>query len=171
MAGIRYSDVGLHWATSTAFVLTFIHAALLALIYYAPAGRQLGRAIDMSEYPASVGQEAGYLHLALIAGVIAIVVGDELLIVHADRPARMSTVILAVAGTALFLVARIVLSALTYRRLSFARLAGLLAIVALAPAAFNLPSFAVVAVTDVVLLVTAVSDYLIERRVPAPDGR
>jgi low temperature requirement protein LtrA len=164
-AGIRYSDIGLGWATTTAFVLTFIHAALLALIYYAPAGRQLGSAIDTSEYPASVGQEASYLHLALIAGVIGTVVGDELLIGHADRPARMSTVLFAIAGTALFLVARIVLSALTYRRLSLARLAGLVAIVALAPAAFHLPSFAVVAVTDVVLLVTAGSDFLIERRV------
>jgi low temperature requirement protein LtrA len=169
--GIRYSDAGLGWASSTAFVLTFIHAALMALIYYTPAGRQLGPAIDRSEYPASVGQEAGYLHLALIAAVIAIVVGDERLIVDADEPARISTVVLAVAGTALFLVARLVLSVRTYRRLSLARLAGLLAIVALAPAAFHLPSFAVVAITDAVLLVTVVTDYLIERRVPLPDER
>jgi low temperature requirement protein LtrA len=171
VAGIRYSDAGLGWATSTAFVLTFIHAALLALIYYAPAGRQLGPAIDRSEYPASVGQEAGYLHLALIAAVIVIVVGDEGLIVQAAGPPRVSTVVLTVAGTALFLVARLVLSVLTYRRLSLARLAGMLAIVALAPAAFHLPSFAVIAITDVVLLVTVVSDYLIEHRVPVPDER
>lgn len=163
LAGVSYGEAGLSVPTSVAFTLTFTNAALLALIYYAPAGRQLGRVIDRSEYPESVGQEAAYLHVFLIAAVIAIGVGDRLLIAQAPVDARPRTLVVALAGTALFLVARIMLSLVTYGRLSLARLAGFIAVVCLTPAAFHLPSLAVIAIVDLVLIVTAVSDYLLER--------
>jgi low temperature requirement protein LtrA len=83
VAGMSYSAAGLGRAASVAFTLVFVNAALLALIYYTPAGQQLGPAIDRSEYPASVGQEAGYLHLVLIAAVIASAVADERIITDA----------------------------------------------------------------------------------------
>jgi low temperature requirement protein LtrA len=76
----------------------------------------------------------------------------------------LSTTVVTITGTAMFLLGRILLSVLTYSRLSLARLAGLLAIVAFAPATFLLPSVAVVAVIDAALLVTATSDMLLERR-------
>jgi low temperature requirement protein LtrA len=164
LTGTSYSESDLGWAATATFVLVFAHAALLALIYYRPAGRQLGPAIDTSEYPASVGQEAGYLHLVLIAAVIASAVGDERLIAAPGRVPTLSTTVATITGTALFLLARILLSVLTYGRLSLARLAGLMAIVAFAPATFHLPSLAVVAVIDAVLLITAASDDLLERR-------
>jgi low temperature requirement protein LtrA len=164
VAGMSYGAAGLGRAASVAFTLVFVNAALLALIYYTPAGQQLGPAIDRSEYPASVGQEAGYLHLVLIAAVIASAVADERIITDAGGQAGIATAVAAITGTALFLFARILLSVLTYGRLSLARLAGLVAIIGLAPAAFRLPSLGVVAVVDLVLLVTAASDYLLERR-------
>jgi low temperature requirement protein LtrA len=164
LTGTGYSESDLGWAATATFVLVFVHAALLALIYYRPAGRQLGPAIDTSEYPASVGQEAGYLHLVLIAAVIASAVGDGRLIAAPGRVPTLSTTVATITGTALFLLARILLSVLTYGRLSLARLAGLMAIVAFAPATFRLPSLAVVAVIDAVLLITAASDDLLERR-------
>ena len=164
LTGTVYSESDLGWAATAAFVLVFVHAGLLAFIYYRPAGRQLGPAIDRSEYPASVGQEAGYLHLVLIAAVIASAVGDGRLVAGAGHMPTLSTTVVTITGTAMFLLGRILLSVLTYSRLSLARLAGLLAIVAFAPATFLLPSVAVVAVIDAALLVTATSDMLLERR-------
>jgi low temperature requirement protein LtrA len=166
VAGISYSDAGLGWAQTAAFALSFVNAALIALIYYLPAGKRLGPAIDESEYPASLGQEAVFLHLILIAGVVASAVGTELLIVNADRQASLPVVVVTVAGTALFLVGRLVLSVVIYHRLSRPRLIGLLAIIALTPAVFHLPSLGVIAVADAVLLATAASDYFVERHGP-----
>jgi low temperature requirement protein LtrA len=163
LAGVTYSEANLDAATTAAFALTFVNAALLALIYYTPAGRQLGPVIDRSEYPASVGQEAAYLHLALIAAVIASAVGDRLLIADPTAGAKPRAIVVTLAGTALFLVTRILLSVVTYGRLSLARLAGFVAVLGLTPAAFHLPSLAVIAIVDLVLAVTAVSDFLIER--------
>jgi low temperature requirement protein LtrA len=164
VAGLSYSDAGLGWAHSVAFALSFVYAALIALIYYIPAGRGLGPAIDTAEYPASVGQEAVFLHFILIAGIVAGAVGDALLIVHADRQAGLPAVVVTVAGTALFLTGRLLLSVVIYRRLSRPRLVALVATIGLAPAVFHLPSLAVIAVADLVLLVTAVSDYFVERQ-------
>lgn len=164
LTGTVYSDSDLGRTTAVAFVLVFVHAGLLAFIYYRPAGRQLGPAIDTSEYPASVGQEAGYLHLVLIAAVIASAVGDGRLIAGPGRVPTLSTTVVTITGTALFLLGRILLSVLTYGRLSLARLAGLMAIVAFAPATFLLPSVAVIAVIDAALLVTVLSDALLEWR-------
>lgn len=164
LTGTVYSDSGLGWTATVGFVLAVVHAGLFAFIYYRPAGRQLGPAIDTSEYPASVGQEAGYLHLLLIAAAIASAVGDGRLIAGQGRMPTLSTTVVTITGTALFLLGRILLSVLTYGRLSLARLAGLLAIVAFAPATFLLPSVAVIAVIDAALLVTVLSDALLERR-------
>jgi low temperature requirement protein LtrA len=164
LTGTTYSDSDLGWKATAAFVLVFVHAGLLAFIYYRPAGRQLGATIDTSEYPASVGQEAGYLHLVFIASVITSAVGDGRLIAGTGRVPTLSTTVATVTGTALFLLARIMLSVLTYGRLSLARLAGLIAIVALAPATARLPSVAVIAVIDAVLLITTAGDGLLERR-------
>jgi low temperature requirement protein LtrA len=163
VAGLSYSEAGLGWVQTAAFALSFGNAALIALIYYVPAGRRLGPAIDKSEYPASLGQEAAYLHLLLIAGTIASAVGTELIIANAGQQAGLPIVVVTVAGTALFLIGRLLLSVVIYRRLSRPRLAGLLAIIGLTPAVFQLPALGVIAVVDIVLLATATSDYFVER--------
>jgi low temperature requirement protein LtrA len=139
LVGTSYSDAGQGRARSVAFALSFVNAVLLAFIYYVPAGRGLGEAVDESEYPAAVGQDAVLLHLALIAGVLSTAVGDELIITGADRPVRVPVVAAALSGTALFLAARIVLSVRTYRRLSLPRLLGVFVVIAVMPLAFRRP--------------------------------
>lgn len=170
VAGLSYSDAGLGWAQTVSFALSFVNAALIALIYYVPAGSRLGPAIDKSEYPTSLGQAAAYLHLLLIAGTVASSVGTQLIIANADRQVRLPSMVITVAGTALFLIGRLLLSIVIYRRLSRPRLIGLLAIIGVTPAVFHLPALGVIAVVDFVLLVTAASDYFIERNARRPNA-
>jgi low temperature requirement protein LtrA len=163
VAGLSYSHAGLGWVQTAAFTLSFVNAALIALIYYLPAGRRLGPAIDKSEYPAALGQEASYLHLLLIAGTVASAAGTELIIADAGRRVGLPIAVVTISGTALFLTGRLLLSVVIYHRLSRPRLAALLAIIGLTPAVFHLPGLGIIAVVDLVLLMTAISDYLIER--------
>jgi low temperature requirement protein LtrA len=172
LAGAQFSQAGLTWPRSIAFALTFLHAALLALIYYAPAGRRLAEAIDEAEHPAYVGQDSALLHLVLIAGVLVSTVGDGRLITEVNRPASTPVVVATLAGTALFLVGRALLFLLANRRVLGSWLFGpasLAAIAGLAPVAFRLPPWAIVAVCDAILLAITVAAFAVGRPARRPE--
>ncbi|MEV1332739.1 low temperature requirement protein A [Micromonospora costi] len=154
-AGVTYHRSGTGAAHTVAFLLTFATAVLLGLLYVTPAGRSLGPALERAD-PTRLGAATGYLHLAMIAGVVATAAGAELIIAHPDEPGTAGVI---VAGPALFLAGRLLLSAAIHRRLSWTRLAGLPAIVVAGLLTRDHPLLAAAAATTGVLLVVAVLDY------------
>ncbi|MET7671650.1 low temperature requirement protein A [Micromonospora luteifusca] len=160
MSGVTYGNSGLNRDSTVAFVLAFVTAAALARLYLVPAGARLGTSIEEAGPPASMlALKAGYLHLVMIAGVLATSAGMEMSIDDPDahEPARL---VVSVAGPALFLTGRILLSALVDPRLPLARLIGVPLIILGGFASVNLPMVGAVAVVAGVLLLIVVLDAL-----------
>ncbi|SCG73500.1 low temperature requirement protein A [Micromonospora inositola] len=156
-AGVAYSATGLAAAQSVAFLLAFATAVLIGLLYVTPAGRNLGTAFDERD-PSRFGTVTAYLHLVLIAGVVATSVATDLVITHPTERGTGAVVALTVAGPALFLAGRVALSAVIFRRLSWPQLLGLPTLLLTALAGTALPLLGSAAATVVVLLVVALLD-------------
>ncbi|GGO24608.1 low temperature requirement protein A [Micromonospora parathelypteridis] len=160
MSGVTYSGSGLDRDSTVAFVLAFVTAVALARLYLVPAGARLGTSIEEAGPPGSkLALKAGYLHLVMIAGVLATSAGMEVSIANpgAREPARL---VLSVTGPALFLTGRILLSALVDPRLPLARLIGVPLIILGGFASVNLPLVGTSGIVAGVLLLIVVLDAL-----------
>jgi low temperature requirement protein LtrA len=165
-AGLVYSRTDKDLLHSAAFLVVFAATVLIGLTYVPPSERYLSAAIErrMSGFSTLTS----YLHLVMIAGVLASSVAAEAVIAHPTGRGLGRASAIAVAGPALFLAGRVVLSATIYRRLSWLRLIGLLAILLAAATAHWLPLIGVsVATTGVLLAVAVVENRPTE---PQPTG-
>ncbi|MFG2101771.1 low temperature requirement protein A [Micromonospora echinaurantiaca] len=156
-AGLSYAEAAPVPGRTAAFLLGFAVAVLTGLLYLTPAGVALGPAIDRST-PSGFAVTAGYLHIVMIAGVVATATGVELAIAHPTAPSGMGAVVVTVAGPTLFLAGRMLLSAAIHRRFSWPQLAALLAMPAVAVVTVKLPLLVLAAATTSVLFLAAVLD-------------
>lgn len=162
-AGTAYSNTRFGPAATVAFGLAFVNAALLAQVYFIPREGRLGTAIDASAEPGRLAMNTAFLHLALVAGVLASAVGDELVIAHPQGRPRTAVVIITVAGVAIFLAARNVTAYLIDRRPPWSGMIGLVVVIALTPALPRLPTPGVIAAADLTLAAIA-TDFHFRRR-------
>ncbi|MFC8300180.1 low temperature requirement protein A [Micromonospora orduensis] len=160
IAGFTYSQSDLDRERTIAFALAFVTAVALARLYLVPAGTRLGAAIVAAGPPGSkLALLAGYLHLVMIAGVLGTSVAMEMTI---EEPGEHSTGQLAVGvlGPALFLTARILLSAVIDASLPWARLIGVPAIVVAGLTSEGRPQLVNSAVVAGVLLLIVLVDAM-----------
>ncbi|MFI5489397.1 low temperature requirement protein A [Micromonospora echinaurantiaca] len=157
-AGLSYAETPPSPSRTAAFLLGFAVAMLIGLLYVTPAGVALGPAIDRST-PSRFAVTAGYLHIVMIAGVVATATGVESAIAHPTEPAGTGAVVVTVAGPTLFLAGRMLLSAGIHRRFSWPQLAALLALPAVAVVTLELPLLVLAAATTSVLFLAAALDH------------
>ncbi|MGW2621318.1 low temperature requirement protein A [Micromonospora taraxaci] len=160
IAGITYSGSGMDRESTVAFALAFVTAVALARLYLVPAGTRLGAAVVAAGPPGSMlALRAGYLHLVMIAGVLATSVAMEMTI---DDPGGRDNGQLAVGviGPALFLTARILLAAAVDGGLPWARLIGVPAIIVAGLATWKLTQLVSSAVVAGVLLLIVLVDAM-----------
>ncbi|MBM0233287.1 low temperature requirement protein A [Micromonospora sp. STR1_7] len=161
IAGFTYSDSGLDRESTIAFALAFVTAAALARLYLVPAGTRLGASI-MAAGPtgSKLALLAGYLHLVMIAGILATSVAMERTIDDPGGEHSAAQLALGVGGPALFLTARILLSAVVDTSLPWARLVGVPAIIVFGLVSARLPQLANSAVVAGVLLLIVLVDAM-----------
>ncbi|MEU5903729.1 low temperature requirement protein A [Micromonospora sp. NPDC047467] len=157
VAGLTYGGTRLELRQTAAFLLVFVTAVLIGLLYATPAGQRLGPAIEHAG-PSRLGVLTGYLHLVMVAGIVVTAVGSELTIARPTEVGDMTVVVVILGGPMLFLAGRILFSLAIHRRLSWPRVVGLL-VLAGAAAVLRLPLLAVSAVAAGVLLVVTVLDH------------
>jgi low temperature requirement protein LtrA len=133
LIGATTSQLELDIATVLAFGLAFLGAAALWWLYFnyvaTIAERRLAQA--EGEDRTRLARDAyTYLHAVIIAGVIATAVGDELVIAHPTEKLETPALIVVVAGPALYLLAHVALRLRMTASLSYRRLGGALACLA-----------------------------------------
>jgi low temperature requirement protein LtrA len=156
--GMQYGEGSFPAGRTVAFVLAFAATVLLWRIYIYRAGQLLGAAIDAARQPARLALWSSGAHLLMVAGIIIIAVGAELVIDHplgASEPA-WSAVILG--GPVLFTAGRAMFEYGVFGRVSRSRLIGVLLLAVLAPATVLGPPLAAAVVATLVLAGIAVSD-------------
>jgi low temperature requirement protein LtrA len=154
-AGLVYSRTDKDLLHSAAFLVVFAATVLIGLSYVTASETYLGAAIDQRGL-SWFSTLTSYLHLVMIAGVLASSVAAEAVIAHPSEQGSGGAIAITVAGPALFLAGRVVLSAIIYHRLSWPRLIGMIAILVTAVTAHWLPLIGVSVTTTGVLLAVAV---------------
>jgi low temperature requirement protein LtrA len=106
LAGATATDAGLRFEIVAALLLAFLSSTALWWLYF---GQVAGRVLDRIR--AATAEERGqigrdiytYLHLPIVAGIVLVAVGDELVIAHPRDALHYSGALVALGGPALFL--------------------------------------------------------------------
>ncbi|MET8305837.1 low temperature requirement protein A [Micromonospora sp. NPDC005173] len=169
VTGLAYSGSGFGADSTAAAAVAFAITALLWRIYIHRAGQLLAEAIAAAADPVRVAVSAVLAHLVMVAGIIAIAVGDELVIEHPFGHTYPALTAVILGGPALFLAGRALFEYGVFSRVSPSRLIGIGVLAALSPTMIFLPPLVVAAAAALVLAGIAVSDAARARgRPPEP---
>ncbi|RKN51182.1 low temperature requirement protein A [Micromonospora endolithica] len=165
--GSVYSDTSFrNPGGAVAFAVSFGTTVLLFRIYVFQAGRLLPEAIQVAPEPTRLMREAFLAHGLMVAGAVTIAVGYELVIKHPFGRTESAWILVILGGPVLFLAGRAVVEHAVFARVSRARLVGVLALAAAAPAMVHLPPLAAAGTAVLVLAAIAATDTIRARHRP-----
>jgi low temperature requirement protein LtrA len=155
---IRYSQTEPSAARTTAFLVTFANALLLWQIYVYRAGSLLLTVVNRR--PGRVVRWAPYTHVLMVAGIVAMAAGSELVVGQPTGRTPTGWVALIAGGSMLFLTGRTTFEYQVYSRVSWTRFAFTGLLPGLSPVLRTLPPFLVAIVVASVLAGIALTDTL-----------
>jgi low temperature requirement protein LtrA len=106
LAGATASETGLSVAVAAALLLAFLSSTALWWLYFGQVAGTVLERIRMAtaEERGRIGRDIyTYLHLPIIAGIVLVAVGDELVIAHPTDDLHDAGALVALGGPALFL--------------------------------------------------------------------
>lgn len=141
----------------TAFLNSFVSSVAMWWIYFHIGAERASHHIAHSEDPGRIARIAyTYLHVLLIAGIILVAVGDELVIAHPAGHTDAKTAIAVLAGPAFYLLGNLLFKRITAGWYPLSHLIGLGLLAVLTPAWTLLPPLGFsLAVTAILILVAA----------------
>ena len=107
LTGVTASNAGLSASVTVALGLAFVSSTALWWLYFSGTARILVDRISGSRVDevGALGRDVfTYLHLPIIAGIVLMAVGDELVIAHPNEALEMSGALTMLCGPALYLV-------------------------------------------------------------------
>jgi low temperature requirement protein LtrA len=167
VSGLAFTSGGFGADRKAAVVVAFATTVLLWRIYIYRAGEVLGAAVAAAADQLHVAIFAIYAHPVMVAGVVAISVGDELVIRHPSGHTEPAWIAVVLGGPALFLAGRAILEYAVFGRVSRDRVIGVVVLAAISPAMILVPPLLVALAAAVVLAAVAVADAARARRYPA----
>jgi low temperature requirement protein LtrA len=160
--GATTSQLHLTVARGVAFVLAFAATAALWWLYFDYVARIAERRLELAGAKRTRVARDGftYLHAALVAGVVAAAVGDELVIArpHTTLPAR--EVVAVVAGPAIYLVAHALFRLRLAGSIPWKRVAGAVACVLAGVVGLWVPALALAALVVAALVGVVVAERI-----------
>ena len=157
VTGATAADAGLTPTVVLCLVVAFLETAALWWLYFGAAGERSGAALSASDDPGRLARDAyTYLHLPIVAGIIATAVGANLLIDEPNDPQHAVGVAMVLGGPALYLLAeslfeRMLTSTTNTKRLT---VAGLL--ILLVPLAGHVSALLLAVIVTTLLVALAV---------------
>jgi low temperature requirement protein LtrA len=105
----------------------------------------------------SIGRDSyGYLHLPMVAGIVLLALGFKKTLGHVGEALEVVPATAMLGGTALYLVAHVAFRLRNVHRFSVQRMLCAIALVALIPAALELPALATLGILAALLVVLIV---------------
>jgi len=138
-----------------AFVVTFASALAMWWLYFDTSSKDGSDAIVHSSDPGRIGAYFHYVHVIIVAGVIVSAVGAELVIAHPDQRIAPTSLLVLIAGPALYLLGNAVYKKVVYRRLPLSHLAGLVLLALLAAFGYVTDLLMVGGLAAAILILTA----------------
>jgi low temperature requirement protein LtrA len=149
-----------------AVVVAFATTVLLWRVYIYRAGEILGAAVAAAPEPLRVGISSLYAHPVMVGGLIAISVGDQLVITHPAGHIQPTWIAVILGGPTLFLAGRALFEYTVFSRVSKDRVIGILALAVVSPAMVFAPPLLAAVAAAVVLAGVAIADVARARRHP-----
>lgn len=156
VTGATFGKTDWSLAATLAFLVAFAGSLATWWIYF-DKGEKLGSAsISGAADPGRLARLAyTYLHLPIVAGIIVSAVADEKVLAHPTGHTDAATAISVLGGPLLFLLGAILFKRVLRGWFQLSHLAGIGALLLLAPAASVLPPLAFAAAATLVLVVVA----------------
>lgn len=137
-----------------AFLVAFTGSLAMWWIYFHKGAEAGAHNITQAKEAGRVARLAyTYLHMPIVAGIVLVAVGDELVLAHPSGHAGVKSVIGIVGGPLLFLVGVILFKYTIHGRLQLSHLVGIAALVLLAPFGRTMSPLILSSVTTAILLV------------------
>jgi len=172
VTGATASELHLDLVRAVAIAVAFAGSAALWWLYFDyVAGGSSRRLRASTEDAGRLGRDAfTYVHILLIAGIIAAAVGDELVIAHPGDVLHGAELAVLIAGPVAYLLGHVAFRWRMTGHLSRLRSGGLLAVLAVAPIGLVAPGLVTLAATNLVLAGLVVLETLGYGR-PPPSRR
>jgi low temperature requirement protein LtrA len=163
LAGATASDTGLSLEVVAALLLSFLSSTALWWLYFGEvAGSVLERMrAATAEERGQIGRDIyTYLHLPIVAGIVLVAVGDELVIGHPTDALHASGALIALGAPALFLAGLMACAARIGQAQSLPRAVVVIALLAAVPLAAVADALVVSGVLTALLAALVVSEQL-----------
>jgi len=144
VTGATASARGLTTITVVALVLAALITGGLWWLYFGVVAANSRRHMVAAKDPARLARDAyTYLHLPIVAGVIMVAVGDDLLLAHPRHALGAAGVVMLVGGPALYLTGEVLFRVRMIGSVNHKRVAAVLGLCVLGVVTAGLPALAV----------------------------
>ena len=143
-------------AVVAAFLLGFVGSVAMWWVYFNVGAERGSKQIAGSSDPGRLARLAyTYLHLLLVAGIIVVAVGDELVLAHPHGHTDAKTAAVLIGGPALYLLGNLLFKCISANRFALSHQVGLGLLLLLIPAAHVLSPLVLSGATTLVLVIVA----------------
>lgn len=149
--------------TLIAFVVAFVGSLAMWWMYFDTSSEDGSHVIAHSDDPGRIGAYFHYVHVIIVAGVIACAVGADLIIAHPHGHIEPKYLAVLVGGPAIYLLGNALYKRVVYGRWPLSHLAGLGVLGAMLPLASHLEQLTAGALGVAVLLVVAIWEGRVRR--------
>jgi low temperature requirement protein LtrA len=165
VAGATASRAGLATATVVALILAFLGTAALWWLYFDTVADKSRHVIAVSDHAGRLARDAyTYIHIPIIAGVIAVAVGDNLALARPTDGLGGVGAATVVGGPALFLLGETLFRLRTTGVISWRRLACVGAFALTAPISTSISATALLGIATAMLTLLALSEQVTTRQ-------
>ena len=152
------------WAEIGAFVTAVVGSVALWWLYFDRSAGEAVAVIARSADPGRMGRTAYHLiHPVMVAGIIVVAAGDEVVLSEPGAPAAGSTAWLVLGGTALFIAGHAAFKFAVWRVVSWPRVAAVVMLALLGLAAGSLPALGLGVCAAAVVVGVAATDHWAHR--------
>jgi low temperature requirement protein LtrA len=165
ITGATTAELELGTARVAAFAVAFLSTAALWWLYFNYVARIAQRQLELAPDRTRLARDAyTYLHVVLVAGVILAAVGDELVIAHPTDELPGKEVLVVVSGPAVYLLGHALFRLRMTGTVSWKRLGGALACVAIGGVGAFVPALVLAALLVAVLVAVIGAEHIAAAR-------
>lgn len=151
------------WAVSK-MVITFLGSIAMWWIYFDTSSKAASHVIEHAKDPGRIGARFHYIHVILIAGIIASAVADDLVIGHGDHHVEPKYLAVLLGGPAIYLLGNALFKHVVHGRFPVSHVAGLVLLALLVPVIGHVSIAMAGTFTTLVVIVVALWDSVARRR-------
>ena len=151
-----------------AFLGAFAGSVAMWAVYFNVGAERASRLIAASDDPGRMARSGyTYFHILIVAGIIVVAVGDELVLHHPSGHVDTKTALVLLGGPAMYLLGNALFKRLSAPYFPLSHLVGLSLLALLAPGSALGTPLTMSAATTAVLIIVAVWEAISLRGVPA----